>query len=151
MGTTEAPPVETNVARIEVRGNSWVGIARNNEVVVRGEQHTSPSDAERAARDVFPDTSIPIERVLPKRKYDVPEIPKEEPIFTLRAKDKLARRAIAYYQEMYEDEFLSQIEDEEDSENGDKPHVEFNLSLLELVKNFDEFKKENPDKMKLPD
>ena len=123
----------TNVKWLEIRGNAWVGKAANGEIVARGETHDKSGNAKRAAQAVFP--GVEIRPYLPKRKYKVEGIPEEEPIFVMRAKDRLALSVL--------DEYVLDAEGQTSKE--------FQRSLEALRSDFKQFAEENPNLMKYPD
>lgn len=65
------------------------------------------------------------------------EIPEDEPIFILRGQDKAAWEAISHYADVTEIEYQTS--------------AEFNGEIAIVLEEFMTFKKENPDRMKVPD
>jgi hypothetical protein len=72
-------------------------------------------------------------------KLDIPGIPDDEPVFVLRAKDKLAVRTLYKY------EILAM------SRGGSDIPQEFLDNVTQVIDKFEEWAEKNPDKMKLPD
>jgi hypothetical protein len=72
-------------------------------------------------------------------QIDVPGIPEDEPIFILRAKDKLALSTVVYYS------------NEARVRVGSETTPEFVKGVEDCVIAFDEWETNNPDKMKMPD
>lgn len=72
-------------------------------------------------------------------KIDIPNISDDEPIFILRAKDKLAFTTLLEYERLAMRRGA-----------GDIPQ-QFMDNLEQVIDRFEKWAEENPDKMKLPD
>lgn len=126
----------------------WRAKSDNGETVFSGEGHTSSRDAIRAATGAVP--GLPVFKVMPdgekvpagvhaNRDSEIKSIlgiPDSEPIFILRAQDKLAIHVIQEYAAMADEVGIPAtfVEDVEDD-----------------VMAFTMWQKENPDRVKYPD
>lgn len=129
-------------------------VGKNGEILFGGEAHPDKSKVQRALDGSFgaliDENSIPVndltERVL--SKYRVEGIPEDEPVFVIRAQDKVAVAAIQSYIGEAQDAYDADANEYPFEDGDDHPFIQ---SVQEVEEEFKVFAAEHPDRMKYPD